>query len=190
MKRILSGVAVFTLIAAASNAGAQLPTRPIKVGISGGISQPVGDAKDAYKMGFDVGALAELHVPAMPVAVRGEFMYHRFNMQDAAASAFGATSGNSRMLVGTANLIYSLPVPGMVKPYLIGGVGLYNGKSKLEVNGSSSESESSTDVGLNGGAGMEFGLAGLSTFVEARFHSVSTEGARTNFVPVTVGIKF
>jgi opacity protein-like surface antigen len=190
MKRILSGVAAFALVVAVSNANAQMPARPIKLGISGGISQPVGDAKDAYKMGFDVGALAELHAPAMPVAVRGEFMYHRYNLNDAALSAFGATSGNSRMLAGTANLVYSLPLPGLVKPYVIGGVGLYNGKSKLEMNGQSSESESSTDLGFNGGAGMEFGLAGLSTFVEARFHSVSTEGVRTNFVPVTVGIKF
>ena len=190
MKRILSGVAVFALIAAASNANAQMPARPVKLGISGGISQPVGDAKDAFKMGFDVGALAELHAPAIPVALRGEFMYHRYNMKDEVASALGATSGNSRMLIGTANLVYSLPVPGLVKPYLIGGVGLYNGKSKLEVDGSSSESPSSTDFGLNGGAGVEFGLAGLSSFVEARFHSVSTEGSRTNFVPVTVGIKF
>ena len=190
MKRIVSGLAVFALVAVASNANAQMPTRPIKVGISGGISQPMGDASDAYKMGFDVGALAELHMPAMPVAVRGEFMYHRYSLKDEVASALGATSGNSRMLIGTANLVYSLPLPGLVKPYLIGGVGLYNGKSKLEANGSSSESESSTDLGFNGGAGMEFGLAGLSTFVEARFHSVSTEGSRTNFVPVTVGIKF
>jgi opacity protein-like surface antigen len=190
MKRILSGVAVFALMAAASNANAQMPARPVKLGISGGISQPVGDAKDALKMGFDLGALAELHAPAIPVALRGEFMYHRYSMKDEVASALGGTSGNSRMLIGTANLVYSLPVPGLVKPYVIGGVGLYNGKSKLDVDGSSSDSPSSTDLGFNGGAGMEFGLAGLSTFVEARFHSVSTEGSRTNFVPVTVGIKF
>ena len=108
MKRILSGVAVFAMMAAASNAHAQLPARPIKVGISGGISQPMGDASDAYKMGFDVGALAELHVPAMPVAVRGEFMYHRFNMQDAAASAFGATITEDGILVPTAPGVYTV----------------------------------------------------------------------------------
>ena len=190
MKRIVSGLAVFALMAVASNANAQLPARPIRVGISGGVSQPVGNASDVYKMGFDLGALAELRAPAMPVALRAEFMYHRYGIKDEVAGALGASGGNSRMLAGTANLVYSLPLPGLVKPYLIGGVGLYNGKTKLDVNGSSSESESSTDFGLNGGAGVEFGLAGLSTFVEARVHSVSTEGSRTNFVPVTVGIKF
>jgi opacity protein-like surface antigen len=53
-----------------------------------------------------------------------------------------------------------------------------------------SGSDSETKFGLNGGAGIEFGLSGLATFVEARFHSVFTEDSKTNFVPISFGIKF
>jgi hypothetical protein len=50
--------------------------------------------------------------------------------------------------------------------------------------------ESETNVGLNAGVGLDFGLSGLSTFLEARFHSVFTDGSNTNFVPIVFGIRF
>jgi len=70
-----------------------------------------------------------------------------------------------------------------VRPYVLGGVGLYN----LDFNG---VGDNETKFGLNGGGGIEFGVGGFNTFVEARLHSIFTEDTKVNLVPVVFGIRF
>jgi hypothetical protein len=70
-----------------------------------------------------------------------------------------------------------------VKPYLTAGVGLYNWED--DISGSSS-----TNVGINGGAGLQFQLAGFSTYLETRLQNVFTEGEATRIVPVSFGMMF
>jgi hypothetical protein len=47
-----------------------------------------------------------------------------------------------------------------------------------------------TKFGLNAGAGLRFQLTGFSTFVEARWHTIFTEGKNSQVLPITVGITF
>ncbi|HEU4586637.1 MAG TPA: hypothetical protein VFR95_12865, partial [Gemmatimonadaceae bacterium] len=47
-----------------------------------------------------------------------------------------------------------------------------------------------TKFGLNAGAGLRFQLTGFSTFVEARWHTIFTEGKNTQVIPISVGISF
>ena len=80
-----------------------------------------------------------------------------------------------------ANIVYALPGVGM-RPYLIGGAGIYG--YKPDVDGA----KTNTDFGLNGGIGASFPLSGFSTFIEARYHHIFTDGTATQFIPVTFGI--
>ena len=50
--------------------------------------------------------------------------------------------------------------------------------------------DSETNVGLNGGAGIDIPLSGIGAFVEARYHTVFRDGENLNMLPVTVGIRF
>jgi hypothetical protein len=50
--------------------------------------------------------------------------------------------------------------------------------------------DAETDFGINGGVGLEFTLTGMSTFLEARYVNVFTEGESTAFIPITFGILF
>jgi hypothetical protein len=52
------------------------------------------------------------------------------------------------------------------------------------------DSNSQTKFGLNAGAGLRFQLTGFSTFIEARWHTIFTEGRNAQMVPITVGITF
>jgi len=45
-----------------------------------------------------------------------------------------------------------------------------------------------TRFGLNAGAGVEFGVNAATMFVEARYVTVLTHDARTNYWPVLVGV--
>jgi len=70
-----------------------------------------------------------------------------------------------------------------VKPYLSGGVGFYNSKV--------ADFDAENDFGINGGVGLEFGLTGMSTFVEVRYVKVFVDGdADFAIVPITFGIMF
>jgi opacity protein-like surface antigen len=59
-------------------------------------------------------------------------------------------------------------------------------------------SDSDTNFGVNGGAGLDFGLGNLAAFVEARYHAVfggtvdpeTLDDATASFVPITIGIRF
>lgn len=51
-------------------------------------------------------------------------------------------------------------------------------------------SDSRTKFGINGGVGLRFQLTGFATFIEARWHSIFTEGANVQMVPISVGFTF
>jgi hypothetical protein len=63
---------------------------------------------------------------------------------------------------------------------------VYNSKA----TGGDALEGSSTEAGINAGAGFDFEVGGAALLIESRFHSVFTEGDNITFVPITVGIRF
>ena len=112
---------------------------------------------------------------------------HRFGLD--------GIDGHSRMIGGTANAVFAFPGVSAARPYLIGGLGLYNGKTTITGLGSS---DSQTKFGINAGAGFDFGLGKAKLFAEGRFHAIMkgtvdpTTGAEkaAYMIPLTVGLRF
>lgn len=178
--RTLAAAAAFGL-ATAATAGAQMSGgRAVSFGLAGGATLPLGDAADAYDVGFNLMGLVNVQPDFLPVGARFDVMYHSLGGK---SDLTGSLAGDLNVFGGTANAVLTVSNTGTVRPYVLGGVGLYN----LDSDG---VTESVTKFGLNGGGGVDFGLGGFNTFVEARFHSVFTEGAKTNLVPVVFGLRF
>jgi hypothetical protein len=97
-----------------------------------------------------------------------------------------ADGGN--FLIGTGNVVYNFSVSDETKfrPYLIGGAGVYY------FNPDEDAFDSSTDFGINAGAGftVPVGSGSMKLFGEARFHDVFTDGEDLNILPVTLGVMF
>lgn len=166
--------------------------RPVKVGFGGGASVPVSDAKDAFKNGFHGKAMVKWDAPVLPLALRGSVGYSQFDLK----SLVPGVDGKGKILSGLANVSYGFPI-GPVKPYIIAGVGAFN--IKTEVAGLSSPSE--TKFGIDGGAGLEFKLGGISAFIEGKVENIFTDQGlssavgsaqefKTLIIPVTFGIFF
>lgn len=180
MTRTSLRVAAATMLltaAAALPAHAQVSS-PIKFNVRAGASVPVGDFGDAASTGFVIGGGLTLRAPLMPVALRVDGDYNRWAGDE---DLFGPDVNVSLWSI-TAN---AQMAPALSPIYFIGGVGLYSANDE-------STDETSTDFGLNGGAGLRLPLTGFSTFVEARFHSVFIgDGAsNNNYIPITFGIEF
>lgn len=200
--RAALAVASLALVAAPAAAHAQLGgVNPFSFGVSGGALVPLGDFGRSAKTGYVVDGLVALRVPTLPVSFRAEVGYARNDLKAGVFDDFGNTGGAnvsaySRMLFGTANVILPFAPPASpVRPYLIGGVGVYNvrvtGTVSLPGQGSvTANSPSQSKFGLNGGAGVEIPLSGISVFGEVRYTSVFTQNGNTNFLPIKVGVRF
>ena len=178
----LAGVALTTATLAAQDAGAR-PT----FGVSAGASLPTGDFGDLYKGGYTVGAHLGLRPAASPLGFRleGTFNQHDYKPTSAGNVQLNVLGLLANVIAGAAG------APDALRPYAIGGAGLYNLRSKL-----AGETSSSTKFGLNGGAGIELPLSGIGVFVEARYHYVFSDsdddgfGFNAAFIPISVGIRF
>jgi hypothetical protein len=74
-----------------------------------------------------------------------------------------------------------------VRPYIIGGGGIYNERCD--------QCEAQTKFGINGGVGITVPLSGFSTMIEARYHLIfdsDSEAGTSNssFIPISVGLHF
>jgi hypothetical protein len=99
----------------------------------------------------------------------------------------------------TTSAVYNFMPASLTNFYLIAGVGVYN---ERQYDPNSATSASATRMGINGGAGIRFRVAGLQPFVEARYHDMigSRSFAFANgaynparniqFVPLSVGFVF
>jgi hypothetical protein len=176
MRRFLNFLVLAALVAgahplAAQAAGAQTMPVPI-IGIGGGISIPVGGIAKDRQPGFNVDAMAEFRAPSEPLGLRGEVLYQYFG---ADKNALNSTSANA---VGfLLSVVYHAP-QSQVRPYLIGGMGLYH----ISDNGNS--------AGFNAGTGLTIPLPGMGAYAEARVHFALNQGPSFVTIPVTFGITF
>jgi hypothetical protein len=180
MKRRLFGLAAttFALALCAPAAHAQMP---VSVGVAGGASVPTSDLGDAENTGYNALIALGLRAPLLPVSLRFDGMYNYMGGK----SISGLTVPDLRVMTANANVMYALPM-GMVKPYLIGGIGMYNTKFD-------GQSGSTNDLGFNAGVGSQFSLGGLTAFGEARWHTIRNVGdgnQSAQFVPVSFGLMF
>jgi hypothetical protein len=178
---VLAAAALALGLAAATTAEAQdaAGTRSVSFAIAGGATVPVGDVGDFYDTGFNLMGSVNVQPAFLPVGARFDVMYHSLGGKDGLLS----DGADLNILGGNANVVLTVANTGTVRPYVLGGVGLYN----LDFNG---VGDNETKFGLNGGGGIEFGVGGFNTFVEARLHSIFTEDTKVNLVPVVFGIRF
>jgi hypothetical protein len=109
-------------------------------------------------------------------------LYNAFN-QKGLSGDDNTTHAAGITLNAVYNLIPSTPrQPGSL--YGIGGIGYYNTREPFY-----DFDQSQSNFGWNIGGGFRFPLSGFSAYVEARFHSVSSNPSMT-FIPITFGLVF
>ena len=193
IRAIVAGAAGLLLSATAVGAQDAAGTRPFDIGLLGGATIPLGDFADGAETGFHVGGFLGFRLSqTSPLKLRAEVAFNRFGLKSEFLDDEDIEveiDGNASVLAVTGNAVYMAGGEGQARPYLMGGLGMYRLSVSAEAFGFDF-SESETKFGFNAGAGVEFPLSGFTSFVEARFHSVSTEDGSTNFVPISFGIRF
>ncbi len=180
MKRTVLGV-VTAVLALSSTASVVHAQNPMTFGIAAGATIPMGDLGDVYGTGFH-GMVTLGFMPSMlPFGMRIDGSYNSLGSKDEVGDF------TARVISVTANGVFAMPGM-MASPYLIGGLGFYNGDDDRTILGA--ETESSNDFGINVGLGAKFSLSGFGTFAEIRYHNIFTEENSTQYLPITFGIMF
>ncbi len=193
------GVALAGLAAAASPLAAQ--KAGLGFGASIGASVPNGKFADGAQTGLVVNGFAGYGMGKF--GLRGELFWSRSDLNNAFIKKLGNevlpsdlpgdVSGRVDLVGATANIVMPL-TQSVIKPYLIGGLGVYHRRVAQDISGTIDEFRSledkQTDLGYNGGVGISIGGLGPSLFLEARYVSVGTSPDRTKFVPVVIGFTF
>ena len=198
VRSTLTMVAVLSLSSIAHaqmSGGAEMGSnRLVSIGIGGGVSVPVSDAKDAFDNGFNGQGFVRFNLHQLPIQPRLDFTFSKFDVKDVQLQTPGS-SGTGQIFAGIANVQFALTHSGPVRPYIVGGIGAYN--TKTDINGVPNVSgTSSTDFGINAGVGTLFKLGSMvHGYVEGRIDNVySNKGMidadQVQVIPVTFGIVF
>lgn len=177
--KAVAALALGTLVSASA-----LHAQGAEFSLGGGVDLPLGDFDDVAKLGFH-GLAGVSVVPAdWPVGIQVDGSYSQFK-DDALLNV-----DKYQLIYGTANIVYKFKTSeeSRFRPYLIGGGGVYNFKSKGD--GASGIDASETKFGINAGAGFDIKAGSAGLFVEGRFHDVFTTGPNTKFIPLTIGVRF
>jgi hypothetical protein len=175
IRSTLRGLAAATvlLVAVSSTADAQS-----RFGLTAGIAMPMGDFGDAVGLGVQVGGHFQ-----MPL---GETLHLRFNGDFSNYGGDAAGIDNVRLLGAVANIVLPIKTSSELKPYVYGGLGMY----QWTVNGTGGGSFDETDLAFNVGVGYDFKLGNSNLFTELRFLSIQSEGSATNTMPIVIGLRF
>lgn len=166
----------------------QAQGNPIAFGVVAGATFPLGDFGDAVKTGWHAGGLLEWNGPYFPLGIRGEVVYHSFGSEQDVGEDV-----DFNILTATVNGVFRFPMtePATVRPYIIGGGGLYR-VGCSDCGGFESENKG----GINIGAGVQVPLSGFTSIIEARWHMIFDssddipDDSNTTFVPISVGLMF
>ena len=170
-------------------------------GLGGGLMAPVGDYHaTASGQGFNTAwhglALLAFKLPALPVGFRIDATYGANSandrLKDTLSAALGQPTDEKTKVAGVSvNVTYPAARSAPVRPYAIGGVGLYHTTISTSTSASTAD-RAATKLAWNLGGGLAFALRGVTLFFEARYVNVAAVSGfpRTTFLPFTTGIRF
>ena len=199
------------------SAAAPLGTVAPKVGFGvqgnfkqGSLSGPAIDGtkslKDAYGPGLGGGAHLDLGLPGLSLRLSGDYLKYSLDeerFRGSQADIFGDAvdqisvkgGGLGIMSASASAKVAVMPLP-VVRPYVTGGAGLAwlsVAETRTSIAGTPGNTfPATTQSGkqsFNVGAGADF-EAGIKLFVEARYVWILTEGERSTYVPVALGVTF
>jgi len=186
MKTLMRGAAMGLALAL----GAQVAQAQagLSLGLGAGAVVPTGSMADLNSTGWTGQAALRVKPAVSPLGFQVDAFYSRFGLEN-------DLEGHSRLFGATANAVYAFPSAAVVRPYVIGGLGLYNGKTTLDDLGSS---DAETKFGANAGAGFDFKLGSAAIYAEGRFHAIfkggfdvdSGEETTAYMIPLTVGLRW
>jgi len=186
MTSIRQLLAVGALIALPSTVSAQ-QGRQISLGISGGLSTPTSDLGEKTESGYNVTA----HLVVKPAGrqhlmYRGDISYDRWATKQASSNVVKSNASSTGMI---GNVLYVVGgARATMRPYALVGAGFY--QSQLTLAGATTGLRSeSADIGVQAGGGVQFALAGMTTFVEAKYVNVRRAGTPWSYLPITFGIR-
>src|SRR3989454_7925621 len=164
-------------MALAGIAAAQAPS--VRFGLGGGAIIPVGDYNKADKIGWHGLGMVQFGLPALPVEIRVDGLYGHTTHKDISGTA---VPGSTKLYGGLANVVYSIGAGITMRPYVLGGIGMYH--VTVDVPGTTGDE---TRFAFGVGGGVSLGVGQARFFVEGRFVSIRESGGSTSFVPITAG---
>lgn len=177
MKRF--GLALLAVMALCVVAVRPATAQNVRWGVGAGLLMPMGDYKNADKLGFTGGLGGTYYLPG-GVGIRVDASYGTTSEKS------GIAAHTTKILGGMASVVYAFSSTGP-RPYVMGGLGLSNVKVNV---GSTSASETKVAFGFGAGVSLPMGTGHSRLFAETRYTSVSTSGTSTTFLPIVVGISF
>jgi Outer membrane protein beta-barrel domain len=166
-----------------------LHAQGVEFSLGAGATVPLDTYGDFAKTGYH-GLVGISFAPSsFPLGIQIDGMYDRLKLDNDPGDR------TSQIIQGTANLLYKFKTSedASFRPYIIGGLGVYNFKlvsgNDVAGPGVGNVGNTSTDFGLNAGAGFDIKAGGIGLFVEGRFHDVFSDGPNTKFIPITAGIR-
>jgi hypothetical protein len=161
--------------AASAQSRATLGAEPsVRFGIAGGVVIPrTGASTRSLENGLHGQAFALVRLPAGLPALRinVDYDHMRFGQPTTStgASAGSAVDATRTLLDGVAGMRLDL-LHGPVRPYALAGIGAFDIRDVA-----ASVASSSTNFGVDGGAGIAFRLGRVDGFLETRLRNVYTK---------------
>ena len=165
--RVTTIVAALALFAApsvgqAQSASASRAVAPVRLGLGGGFTMPVGDIADLTYGGINLAASLAYDPARFPVGFDVEATYHNFTPKDKAAR-------NSHVMAITGGI--RIPIAGTLgEPYLMAGIGYYNTQGPA-----TGATDAERDLGGYGGVGIRFRTQKMQVHMRAGFHEIIAE---------------
>jgi opacity protein-like surface antigen len=161
---------------------------------------------DAYGPGLGGGAHLDFGLPGLSLRLSGDYLKYSLDEERFRASyadVFGKAvkeisiqGGGLDIRSVSANAkVAVMPLP-VVRPYLTGGAGLaWLSVAETRTSIANEPGNTLPAITQNGkktfnvGAGVDFEV-GIKLFVEARYVWILTEGEKSTYVPVAIGVSF
>lgn len=159
-----------------------------------GLSFPTAPSgfTDGYNMGFNFGGGIEYSVlPFSMLCIRGNFDYNKF-LLDKEDTGVAIEGGNRSIILISGSARVAPPIPMLpIKPYILGGVGLFQVSTEdVKIGIIKIEGDSESAFSLLFGAGIDFSpIPLIAFFVEGNYVLGFTEDENTEYFPVKLGLK-
>lgn len=198
---LTAAAALFASVASAQTYPSSNTTAPVRVGFAGGVIVPRSGASVAtlktgvHGQGFVLFQLAGLP----PLRLNADYARMKFDRTPLPGTSVPTTNvdADRTIIDGVASMQIDL-VKGPVRPYVLAGVGAFNVKDVVDAASSTSASQSfsTTNFGVDGGAGVAIRIGRLDAFVETRLQNVYTkqhgliDTKSITAFPVSFGVTF